>query len=296
MAKFAFNPITGNLDLNGNGESIGGLPLPIIPNTALVSNSSSEAVWDTTLLNNFTYSGNLIGNERFLLVENTDSTDSLSTARIEVKTGGDNAGSPYMRQVVNGTVSYCQGVANTDTDNPWRLRGDSGLVTPQSGNGITILEAYQNGNLLIPNSSKATVGVGAGVTNATGDGTVVNVIYDTVFYNIGGGYDNSTGLYTAPLSGYYNIEASVTLEGILSTHTTGEITIVASGNIYKEYFNPFNSATAAGDCTAKISMTVFVSAGQTIGIQVMVNGGTQVVGLKAAFFASFSTASFTLVG
>jgi hypothetical protein len=56
----------------------------------------------------------------------------------------------------------------------------------------------------------------------TGDGTVWDGIFDTIQYNVGGGYDNVTGLFTAPSAGIYVFNASLNIGGLAAAYTSSQ--------------------------------------------------------------------------
>lgn len=98
------------------------------------------------------------------------------------------------------------------------------------------------------------------------------VIYPTVSKDTSGSYNASTGEFTAPISGYYQVQAfinaSFATNGTMSAYVGGSIQVPAMGQI--------PSALGFGGG----STTVFANAGQTIDVRNTAATGTVVSGLN----------------
>lgn len=65
-------------------------------------------------------------------------------------------------------------------------------------------------------------------TDVTGDGTSYPVIFDTESEDIGGIYDHTTGIFTAPRDASYHFETVLYLGGISVTHTSLSIQLLTT--------------------------------------------------------------------
>lgn len=103
--------------------------------------------------------------------------------------------------------------------------------------------------------------------NVTGDGTVYTIICDTVVFDQNSNYNNSTGVFTAPIAGRYSFTSGVlVLGGTVISSSSSYFKFVTTGRTFLTY--PASGVTqystsltvvanmAANDtCTVQISLT-----------------------------------------
>ncbi len=164
-----------------------------------------------------------------------------------------------------------------------------------ASNGPSASPTFQTA--VSPSASNALVTLATTIPNVTGDGTFYGPIdFDTVMFDVDSNYNTSTGYFTAPITGKYLCCCSITLEGLLVSHTNGEFRLEIAGSTYtRSAFNPY-IMSSGGLFTYTFSLVVPVSATQTIGFAALVSGGTKVVGIQGNNFGNYSFASFTLLG
>lgn len=134
---------------------------------------------------------------------------------------------------------------------------------------------------------------GASAANATGDSTNVTVICDTTIINIGAGYDYTTGKFTAPTTGYYQLSYGILVSGLGAAHTTHVLSLVITGtsarNINQEdYFttNPYASFRSY-----QRTIIVPMTAGDIAYVTIAISGSTKTVnvyGSGASVYTFFS--------
>lgn len=140
-----------------------------------------------------------------------------------------------------------------------------------------------NGIPILPNMPYLVAARLSAAANATGDGTVYTIVWDSVVTDRGSNYNNATGEYTVPYSGLYSGTDIITLSGLTSSHTNCIVTQVNSSslNTVLAQFNPF-AQSASGTLTFTLGGFTEWSASSVITTTVEVSGGTKVVGVAGS--------------
>lgn len=116
--------------------------------------------------------------------------------------------------------------------------------------------------------------------SATGDGTTATVIFDTEVSDQGGDYDNATGTFTAPVSGFYHLMAQVRHGTVASGHTSGFMNIATSNETIRNYWDPYaNSRKSDASSTLTMSAITYMDAADTATVSTNVSGGAKDVGI-----------------
>ena len=98
----------------------------------------------------------------------------------------------------------------------------------QHSNGTAALTIDSSGRVLSPNR----VAFGArSVSNITGAATPRELIFTNEDFDIGGGYNNTNGRFTAPVTGVYHITYNVFTTGVAQRRLS---TLRLNGNNYTE--------------------------------------------------------------
>lgn len=153
------------------------------------------------------------------------------------------------------------------------------LASVQSGVTYSLTLA-QIQSLLISNNS-SFIATTAGHNNVLGNAANYSPIFETTTENIGMNYNTSTGTYTAPVNGWYVFNTCIEIGNLSSGHTNAYYYFSTSaGQFLIAYFNPY--AFKYGDnliAAISGSITIYLTAGQTCGLQLNVGNSTQTVSL-----------------
>lgn len=121
--------------------------------------------------------------------------------------------------------------------------------------------------------------------NQTGDFTDATVIFDAVTADANNDYNATTGVFTAPKNGIYQISATITYNNVDSTFDFGNLQINTSGSFVSNAFttcNPGKLFNIDNNYTATITANVGITSGTTMAINTRLSGGTKTVGFSGA--------------
>ena len=130
-------------------------------------------------------------------------------------------------------------------------------------------------------------------TNTTGAGTAYPVIFDTVINQNGTDYDDTTGIFTAPVTGNYLFTSTVAYSGAIAEIAFG---INLTGNAYGNLVSEVGVANAFGNQIMNSSTIVPMTAGDTIGIVAYGFGGTDTLSILGGAPSSGLSVTSTFSG
>jgi hypothetical protein len=127
--------------------------------------------------------------------------------------------------------------------------------------------------------------------SATGDGTVVTVVFDTKLFDQGTNYSVSTGAFTAPVTGNYLLSARVLIINV-TLATECEIKIVVAGTSANTYRYRIQKAAGNQQMNPSITQVVHMTATDTANIAVYSSGEAgktdAIFGNASDFYTLFS--------
>jgi hypothetical protein len=173
-----------------------------------------------------------------------------------------------------------------------------GNVTLDSGSGSFEVNGGFNVSSIGVTTNSVQPAFGAylntSVANVTGDGTqYVPIVFDTTFFNQSSSYNTGTGVFTAPVTGVYHFESTITLNGVGAAHISANFCLQGLASNYTfEIVNPFSLNAFSGLASMSGSATIHLTSGTTIFMNIQVTGGTKTVGVlgldAGQYFSQFS--------
>lgn len=167
------------------------------------------------------------------------------------------------------------GIDNSDSQK-WKLTNSN--LGPSTGG--TIIDIYPAGEINYPLQPCFFANLSGSVSNVTGDGTGYTIICDNVAFDQTSSYNNSTGVFTAPVAGKYLFSCAIAISNIGAGHTSGRFFIAASSQII-EFEQNSPAATQNSDTNLVVNGTAIISlaASATVSIKVNVNNSTKTIGV-----------------
>lgn len=155
------------------------------------------------------------------------------------------------------------------------ITGTSNQISVANGDGTSANPTLSFPSLVTFTATQPMVLAYLSATTAavTGDNTLYTVIFDTEINDQGANYDNTTGIFTAPISGNYLVTGNVVFGDLGTTVNFTSFLTATPAELYGVSNNLLNTGSG-GFVWCPISGIIRLSAAQTIRIKARGTGGT----------------------
>ncbi len=244
------------------------------------SDSDSFKISRSTALGNTDYfildgSGNLaLGPNPVISGKISGRTTSAEDYRLLLEVANA-TGDPFTSLTTNSTT-WSYGIDNSDSDK-FKISASSALGTSDAMEISTgrFIKFPLQANFKLTNSVQQA--------NITGDGTTVNLGFDTEYYDAGG--DFASNHFVAPVAGRYLFTISFNLSGILTTHAGIYLNLGPSGGLTGQFHEVWSSLAQITTKNICYTTTQLLSAGANVYAVLQVYGGTKVIDVDDLSFS-----------
>ena len=194
--------------------------------------------------------------------ENTTTTSTANGVTIEQAGTGD----ATLQFLLTGSTRWMSGIDNSDSDN-FKISNGTDLALS------TDFVITTGGNITQPRSSAFLAYLTTTTGGITGNNVFAQVVFDTVSYDQNANYSTGTGLFTAPVTGRYQLSSGIEIRGLTASVTEVVIQIVTTTLTYflLDVSGAGRDTVIQGIC-ANGSVAVAMSAGDTAQVKVLVSG------------------------
>ena len=223
---------------------------------------------------------------------NADTSDGLkivsdTSGEVDIQSNGVNACSVALNAVTIGSGAAADTKIVFDGNaQDYHIGLDDSNDSLTIGKGSTLgtttsVVIDANGIITTPLQPAFSVGSASDQDNATGNGTAVTVLYGTEIFDRNGDFASSA--FTAPVTGAYFLNASVTLHDHTSSNTTGRMNITTSNRAYLYEFDPAENISGAGVGSFSVTAIADMDAGDTATIAMQIfDAGSAVIDLQTS--------------
>lgn len=221
--------------------------------------------------------GNTISGVTNTFSVTNQSNTASSAARETIVVGGGSAGDPTLNFNVSGVTNWEMGIDNSVADN----------LTISQGTALGTNDTWRMnvaGQRTLPLQSSFFAWQQNNVPNITGDATAYTIQFPTAATNINSNFNTATGLYTAPVNGFYMFQAGVITGNYTAAHNDGKLAFGKNGttqigaciraNFYQMAING-----PGGNIALSISLAIALNAGDTVQAFLQVGSGTKTIGI-----------------
>lgn len=202
-------------------------------------------------------------------ITNSSNTAS-SAAKLDISVGGGSASDAFTSYTVSGAQTWSEGIDNSDSD--------AFVVAASTALGTTnVARCSTAGEWNYPLQPAFLASNASDVTNVTGDGATYTCVYGTEIFDQNNDFASNT--FTAPVTGRYQLSASIGQGNLSASFIISQIVIATSNRNY--CFGRFSSASIRStfDNTLFIngSFLCDMDAGDTAVVRMTTSGGTRTI-------------------
>lgn len=238
----------------------------VLTETGLVPTFSTTV----TGTGSFTFQDTTAGDKRNLFSYHTDGTNTASHAVVAAVTTGS-GGNPFMAVSVAANRFFSYGIIQSDSNALQLLTANNSTITA----GATVYRMSTSGAQTVPLQPSFGAYQNGDVSNVTGDSTNYTIIFGNELFDRASNYDNTTGVFTAPVTGIYQFSCMVLY---LSVIAAGQC-LLQLVTTARPYTFGAGGTSLVGNVPLGFSVAVPMTAGDAAHVVAQVGNMTKVVGI-----------------
>ena len=199
---------------------------------------------------------------------NTSNTAS-SVAAFAAQIAGSTALGAYYNSNISGTSASNWSTGTLGADSNWYLHQGTGAFGSNP-----VIKATTTGYVTKPLTACFAAYVSATTAGVTGNGATYTVLFNTKIGDQGTNYATGTGIFTAPVAGYYLFTTNILMGSVTSTAGSCGLFLVTTSQTYQFTDTNLGLLVNGGGFSSfpPCSTIAKMSANDTAKIQVQLNG------------------------
>ena len=201
--------------------------------------------------------------------------NTINNASKELTIDPGASGDSFVQFDINGTGEFRIGVDDDDSDK-FKLSAGSAL----GSNDVFVCTA--NGEITMPLQSAFSAYLSTDQDDVTGDDIAYAVVFDTEIFDQNSDYNDSTGYFTAPITGRYAFIAGIKCHDIGASHNALSYVFTTSNRLYHSKFIGPYLFSSSGTLGFSNVIIADMDASDTCYMNFTVFNGTKTVDLNGA--------------
>ncbi len=194
----------------------------------------------------------------------TFSSNTYNVIKIQTDSNDDGSNDDAILQWTNGSSNTVKGEIRYDES--------ESMFEIGAGDNQGHIRIDANGHITKPLQSAFLARKSSDTQNIS-TATGVTVVFDTETFDQNGDYNNSTYIFTAPVTGKYQFNVHLLIEEVQSAVTYYQLKLTTSNKIYYETFDPRGFDTNTSYLCLQSSPLADMDAGDTARVYIYQSGG-----------------------
>ncbi len=224
--------------------------------------------------------------DKDIIFAGTDGGSEITALTLDMSAAGKatfNAG----LSITSNDITAPAATIYHDSSNRLRtVMGTAGMLFMEDGNSTAHMKIDENGAVTKPLQPCAAIELSGVVSNLTvGGASNHTIVFNSELIDQGADFNTSTGIFTCPVAGKYQVNLVLRLENIDTAANTYDFIVNTTQRNYQIRFDP-DRFDSDGTFFASGSYIIFAAANDTIRVQYYQDAGTSQTDIATSSFFS----------